>query len=65
MKQLISADMLKNIYYEPNEELKEKNLQLAQKETVPFYLIRFDKHVEENEGYFVNGQVSLRLHEIP
>lgn len=43
---------------DPNEESKAKKYDILIKETIPFYMGRLDKQVEENEGFFVNGKVS-------
>lgn len=47
-----------NYYYDQNPETKASKLGPLQKETVPYYLKKLDKTVEENGGYFVGGQVS-------
>nr|AST11629.1 glutathione S-transferase s1 [Bemisia tabaci] len=43
---------------DPNEESKAKKYDILIKETIPFYMGRLDKQVEENEGFFVNGKLS-------
>ncbi|KAL0280899.1 UNVERIFIED_CONTAM: hypothetical protein PYX00_002057 [Menopon gallinae] len=47
-----------NYFYDQNEATKAPKLAPLQKETVPFYLSRFDKMVGENGGYFVGGQLT-------
>ncbi|KAL4130775.1 hypothetical protein QTP88_008164 [Uroleucon formosanum] len=44
--------------YDPNEESKEAKYAPLVNETVPFYMDKFEKIVEENNGYFVNGKLS-------
>lgn len=47
--------------YDPNEESKEAKYAPLVNETVPFYMDKFEKIVEENNGYFVNGKVTTLL----
>ncbi|KAK6633936.1 hypothetical protein RUM44_004543 [Polyplax serrata] len=47
-----------NYYYDQNPETKASKLGPLQKETVPYYLKKLDKTVEENGGYFVGGQLT-------
>lgn len=46
-------------FHEKNEEIKSKMFGPLVNETMPFYLDRFEKIVSENNGYFVNGKVSI------
>ena len=50
---------LANYFYDTNPTTKAPKLEPLQKETVPYYLKRLDKIVEENGGYFVGGQVRV------
>jgi len=45
--------------YDPNEATKEARYAPLINETIPFYMDKFEKIVEENNGYFVNGKVKL------
>ncbi|EEB14151.1 glutathione S-transferase, putative [Pediculus humanus corporis] len=49
---------LANYFYDTNPTTKAPKLEPLQKETVPYYLKRLDKIVEENGGYFVGGQLT-------
>ncbi|XP_050540699.1 glutathione S-transferase-like [Daktulosphaira vitifoliae] len=53
----IRQDIMKN-FHEPDGEVKIKKKELLVKETIPFYIERFEKIVSENGGYFVNGKLS-------
>ncbi|XP_022173688.1 glutathione S-transferase-like [Myzus persicae] len=44
--------------FEPNEEVKAKKYITLINETIPLYMNKFEKTVEENDGYFVNGKLS-------
>lgn len=48
------------VFYSKEEEKAEKHVVLM-KETVPFYLEKFEKIVAENNGFFVNGQVMVLI----
>nr|QHU80030.1 glutathione S-transferase S2 [Bemisia tabaci] len=45
-------------HYDANEETKVKKYDPLVKETIPFYMERLEKQVEENGGYFVNGKLT-------
>lgn len=45
--------------YDSNEESKTAKYGPLINETVPFYMDKFEKIVDENNGYFVNGKVIL------
>lgn len=44
------------VFYSSEAEKSEKHATLM-KETVPFYIEKFENIVAENNGYFVNGKV--------
>ncbi|KAL5243343.1 hypothetical protein ACI65C_010753 [Semiaphis heraclei] len=44
--------------YDSNEATKEAKYAPLINETIPFYMDKFEKSVEENNGYFVNGKLS-------
>lgn len=44
--------------YDSNEASKEAKYAPLINETIPFYMDKFEKSVEENNGYFVNGKLS-------
>ncbi|XP_050549167.1 glutathione S-transferase-like [Daktulosphaira vitifoliae] len=44
--------------YDPDEESKQKKYDPLIKETIPFYMKKFESIVTENNGYFVNGKLS-------
>ncbi|KAF0773648.1 glutathione S-transferase-like [Aphis craccivora] len=44
--------------YDPNEESKEAKYAPLINETIPFYMDKFEKSIEENNGYFVNGKLT-------
>lgn len=44
--------------YDSNEETKKEKYTPLINETIPFYMDKFEKIVEENNGYFVNGKLS-------
>jgi len=44
--------------YDPNEESKAAKYGPLIKETIPFYMDKFESIVGENNGYFVNGKLS-------
>ncbi|CAI6360812.1 unnamed protein product [Macrosiphum euphorbiae] len=45
--------------FDPNEESKAKKYVTLINETIPLYLNKFENTVGENNGYFVNGKLSL------
>jgi len=45
------------VVFHSKEEEKDEKHALLIKETVPFYMDKFEKIVTENDGYFVNGKV--------
>lgn len=45
--------------YDANEESKAAKYGPLIKETVPFYMDKFETTVAENNGYFVNGKVDF------
>ncbi|XP_015366529.1 PREDICTED: glutathione S-transferase-like [Diuraphis noxia] len=45
-------------FYDPNEVTREAKYAPLINETIPFYMDKFEKTVEENNGYFVNGKLS-------
>lgn len=47
---------------EPNEALRQKKLGDLDRETIPFYLRKFDIAAKENNGYLALGRVSLPIH---
>lgn len=49
---------LASYHYDQNPATKAPKKEPLQKETVPFFLSRFDKIVGENGGYFVGGQLT-------
>lgn len=46
------------VHYEQDAAVKETKRKTVQEETVPFFLNNFEKIVKENNGYFVNGQLT-------
>jgi hypothetical protein len=46
-------------FYETDEAVKQKKLDLVMKETVPFYLEKFDEMAKD--GYLANGKVNNLL----
>ncbi|XP_025408603.1 glutathione S-transferase-like [Sipha flava] len=44
--------------YDPLEESKKTKYEPLIKETIPFYMDKFEKIVGENNGYFVNGKLT-------
>lgn len=46
---------------EQNEETKIAKHESLIKEIIPFYVGKFDKIVDENNGYFVNGKVIIDI----
>ncbi|KAJ8948970.1 hypothetical protein NQ318_022994 [Aromia moschata] len=57
LKQAISQ-----IRLEQDPIKKEEKKAILLKETIPFYLSRFDKHLSENNGYLVGSEVSFNKH---
>ncbi|XP_050444319.1 glutathione S-transferase-like [Adelges cooleyi] len=53
----IRQEIMKN-YHDPDEEARNKKKEILVKESIPYYLERFEKTVSENGGYFVNGKLS-------
>jgi len=47
------------VVFHSNEAEKDEKHAVLMKETVPFYMGKFEKKVAENNGYFVNGKVML------
>lgn len=45
------------VFYSDNEESKSEKFGPLIKETVPYYMDKFEKIVAENNGFFVNGKV--------
>jgi len=46
------------VFYSDNEESKSEKFGPLIKETVPYYMDKFEKIVAENNGFFVNGKLS-------
>lgn len=44
---------------EQNAEVKTEKHETLVKQTIPFYLDKFEEIVAENDGHFVNGKVTL------
>jgi hypothetical protein len=47
------------IYHEKDQERRKTQIETASKETVPFYLSRFDAIVKKNNGYLAVGRVRV------
>ncbi|XP_060876813.1 glutathione S-transferase-like [Metopolophium dirhodum] len=45
--------------FDPNEESKAEKYVTLINETIPLYMNKFENTVGENDGYFVNGKLSL------
>ncbi|XP_050440184.1 glutathione S-transferase-like [Adelges cooleyi] len=49
---------LAGYFYDANEESKKLKYEPLLKETIPFYMDKFESIVAENKGYFVNGKLT-------
>ncbi|XP_067008892.1 glutathione S-transferase [Anabrus simplex] len=49
---------LANVHYDEDPVSKERNREPLMKETVPFFMSRFEDEVKSNNGYFVNGKLT-------
>ncbi|XP_050440872.1 glutathione S-transferase-like [Adelges cooleyi] len=49
---------LAGYFYDQNEESKNQKYVPLFKETVPYYMDKFEEIVAENKGYFVNGKLT-------
>lgn len=55
---ILYVSELADYHYDQNPATKAPKLAPLQKETIPFYLGKFDKVVQDNGGYFVNKQLT-------
>lgn len=49
------------IFYEQDEAKKKALIEVASKETLPYYLPRLEAVVKKNNGHFALGRVSVQI----